>query len=321
MDTNKLKNILIKKIFFSNNIFVVGHNDLDLDAIGAIIGINLIAEKYMKKIYTIIDDEYLESGVEKVLARIHQDLKIITSEEATDKITKNSLLIVVDTNKEKLISLQDKINLFKDIIIIDHHRTNEDTIKTKYKFIFDDASSTCEIITELVKSLKIKLSPVYATSLFAGIVLDTNNFTLKANAKTFYYAYFLLTNGAEVGEVQYLLKQDMPRFIKNQKVLANTNYVNDNIVISKGSKDEIYRKEDLAKVADSLLQFNEIETSFVIGLIDKDEIGISARSTGLTNVGKIMEKLGGGGSKTEAATRIATNDIDEVEKKLNSILK
>ena len=124
-----------------------------------------------------------------------------------------------------------------------------------------------------------------------------------------------------MGEVQYLLKQDMPRFIKNQKVLANTNYVNDNIVISKGSKDEIYRKEDLAKVADSLLQFNEIETSFVIGLIDKDEIGISARSTGLTNVGKIMEKLGGGGSKTEAATRIATNDIDEVEKKLNSILK
>lgn len=321
MDTKKLKRVLRKEIFLANKIFIVGHNDLDLDAIGSIIGMNLIVKKLNKKAYAIIDDEYLEPGVEKVLARTRQDLNIINKEQLTTKITKNSLLIIVDTNKEKLVCCPELLSKFKSIIIIDHHRTSEDTIKTDNSYILEDASSTCEIITELIRGLRVKITPVDATSLFSGIVLDTNNFTLKANRKTFYYAYYLLSKGASVGEVQYLLKQDMPRFIKNQKILANTNYVNENIVIAKGQKDEIYQKEDLAKVADSLLQFNEIETSFVIGLTDTNEIGISARSTGLTDVGKIMEQLSGGGNKTEAATKIDSNDISTVENELLKILK
>ena len=320
MNTKELKKVLKREIFLANKIFVIGHNDLDLDAIGAIAGINLIVKKFNKKIYTIIDDDYLETGVSKVLSRIKQDLTVINKEKLINEINNNSLLIVVDTNKNKLLCLDDLIDKFKNIIIIDHHRKNIDTIKTDKSFILEDASSTCEIITELIKEFRVKLSPVYATTLFSGIVLDTNNFTLKANRKTFYYAYYLLSKGASVGEVQYLLKQDMPRFIKNQKILANTEYITDNIVIATGEKHEIYRQEDLAKVADSLLQFNEIETSFVIGLLDKDEIGISARSIGQLNVGKIMEKLQGGGNKNEAATKIEENDIKKVEKELKEII-
>lgn len=321
MDTKKLKKVLKKEIFLANQIFILGHNDLDLDAIGAIIGINLIVKKSKKIAYTIVDDQYLEPGVEKVLNRIKQDLKVIDAETLNEKITKNSLLIIVDTNKEKLICCPELLNSFKNIIVIDHHRPNENTIKTNNSFIIESASSTCEILTELIRSFKIKLTPVEATALFAGIVLDTNNFTLKANRKTFYYAYYLLSKGASVGEVQYLLKQDMPRFIKNQKILSNTNYITENVVIAKGFENEIYQKEDLAKVADSLLQFNEIETSFVIGLTDENEIGVSARSSGRINVGKIMEQLEGGGGKTEAATKIISNNLTEVEEQLLKILK
>lgn len=321
MDTKKLKKTLRKEIFLANKIFIVGHNDLDLDAIGAIIGINLIVKKLNKKPFIIIDDEFLETGVEKVLSRKKQDLKIITRDILDEQIDKNSLLIIVDTNKDKLICCGNILEKFKSIIIIDHHKKSQDTIKTEHEYILEEASSTCEIITELIRAFNIKISPVDATSLFAGIVLDTNNFTLKANRKTFYYAYYLLSKGAEVGEVQYLLKQDMPKFIKNQKILANTTYITENIVIAEGEKKEIYQKEDLAKVADSLLQFNEIETSFVIGYIDKDEIGISARSSGDIDVGKIMEELFGGGSKSEAATKITNKDIKEVKKELINLLK
>ena len=321
MDTKKLKKVLKKELFLANKVFIIGHNDLDLDAIGAICGVNLITKKFNKKTYAIIDDEYLEPGVEKILSRIKHDLNIVNKEQTKELITPNSLLIVVDTNKEKLLCLSNLIKEFKDIIIIDHHRSNNDTIKTNNAFIMEDASSTCEIITELIKEFRIKLEPVEATLLFAGIVLDTNNFTLKANRKTFYYAYYLLSKGASVGETQYLLKQDMPRFIKNGKILANTNYITDNIVVATGEKHEIYQREDLAKVADTLLQFNEIKTSFVIGYIDKDEIGISARSTSSLDVGKIMEKLDGGGNKTEGATRLTETNIKKVEKELIEIIK
>ena len=137
---------------------------------------------------------------------------------------------------------------------------------------------------------------------------------------TFYNSYFLLNKGASTIEVQYLLKQDLNKFITRQKMLTNVTII-DNIAIACGVEKELYRREDLAKIADTLLLFNNIETSFVIASLEKNEVGISARSLNKVNVGKILTKLGGGGNEYEGACKIKEKSIKEVKKELISVLK
>ena len=148
---------------------------------------------------------------------------------------------------------------------------------------------------------------------------DTNNFSLKTDAATFYAAYFLSTLGADVKKVEYLLKQDLGEYVERQKLLSNIE-TKDNIAIAKGTPSAVYRREDLARIADTLLFFNDIEASFVIAKIAKDEVGVSARSLGNIDVAKIMEKMNGGGDKTEGATKIDMEPISKVAAKLKDVL-
>ena len=154
----------------------------------------------------------------------------------------------------------------------------------------------------------------------SGIVLDTNNFILKSTKKTFYNSYFLLNKGASTIEVQYLLKQDLNKFITRQKMLTNV-IIKNNIAIACGVEKELYRREDLAKIADTLLLFNNISSSFVIAYLEKDVVGISGRNLNKVNVGEILTKLGGGGNEYEAACNIKGKNIKEVKKELIEILK
>lgn len=316
MNISRLKSTLKRKIILSKNIYVIGHDNLDLDAFGAMVGIVSIANKYHKNCFTIIDDKEFEPGVEKALLKLKNKLKVIKTAEIKD--FNNSVLIVVDTNKKYLLSCEKVLNKFSSIIIIDHHDTDKNTIKTNNMFIYQNISSTCEIITELIRSFKIKIFSEIATILLSGIVLDTNNFILRATKDTFYNAYYLLKEEASTIEVQYLLKQDLKKFINRQKMLTNVKIVNKKIAIAKGVKDELYRREDLAKIAETLLLFNNIETSFVIGKLDSSLIGISGRTLGKLNIGNLMNNLGGGGSSNEAATKISSDNISEVE---NMLLK
>ena len=251
-NANKIKR-MIKKASY---IFLIGHKNLDLDAIGSQIGMLKIVEHFNKKAYIIIDDEYHEPGVRKILTELND----------------------VET------------------------------------------SSTCEMIAELIEEYEIEIEPYYATAILSGIVLDTNNFMLNAKPETFYMAYFLTSLGASAKKVQYLLKQDLEAYIEREKLFYNITTVSDKIAITKGSAKTKYRKEDLAKVADTLLFFNNIETSFVIGKIGKDEIGVSARNLGSFDVLKILEKLGGGGSERGGAAVIKNKTIKQVETKIKNLL-
>ena len=308
-----------KAIRGSKNVFLMAHKDLDLDALGSCIGLSTILGQKKKNCYIIIDDKNHELGVEKVLRELEGCIKIIKSEEVDrylyPKLSKN-LLIILDTNKTDLVQSKDILKKIEKKVIIDHHDTSKTTIKGALTIIDNEVSSTCEMIAELVEHYDVELEPYYATVLLSGIVLDTNNFTLKTTAETYYAAYYLSSLGASAKKVQYLLKQDIMDYTERQKLLADIQTINNRIAFTKATPYTIYRREDLAKVADTLLFFNNIEASFVIGKIGKDTVGISARSLGNYNISKILEKLGGGGDTYNGAARFEKTTISKVEQML-----
>lgn len=310
---------LNKAIRGSKNVFLMAHKDLDLDALGSCIGLSTILGQKKKNCYIIIDDKNHELGVEKVLRELEGCIKIIKSEEVDrylyTKLSKN-LLIILDTNKTDLVQSKDILKKIEKKVIIDHHDTSKTTIKGALTIIDNEVSSTCEMIAELVEHYDVELEPYYATVLLSGIVLDTNNFTLKTTAETYYAAYYLSSLGASAKKVQYLLKQDIMDYTERQKLLADIQTINNRIAFTKATPYTIYRREDLAKVADTLLFFNNIEASFVIGKIGKDTVGISARSLGNYNISKILEKLGGGGDTYNGAARFEKTTISKVEQML-----
>lgn len=310
---------LNKAIRGSKNVFLMAHKDLDLDALGSCIGLSTVLGQKKKNCYIIIDDKNHELGVEKVLRELEGCIKIIKSEEVDrylyPKLSKN-LLIILDTNKTDLVQNKDLLKKIEKKVIIDHHDTSKTTIKDALTIIDNEVSSTCEMIAELIEHYDVELEPYYATVLLSGIVLDTNNFTLKTTAETYYAAYYLSSLGASAKKVQYLLKQDIMEYTERQKLLADIQTINNRIAFTKATPYTIYRREDLAKVADTLLFFNNIEASFVIGKIGKDTVGISARSLGNYNISKILEKLGGGGDTYNGAARFEKTTISKVEQML-----
>ena len=315
---------LNRKIRHAKNIFLMAHKDLDLDALGSSIGMYMILKRKRKNCYLIIDDKFHELGVEKVLRELEGCIEIIKS-EAIDKYLhpteRKNLLIILDTNKEELVQSQQVLKKIANKMIIDHHDTGKTTIKDALLINDTEVSSVCEMITQLIEYYDVQLESYYATILLAGIVLDTNNFTLKTKPETYYSAYYLSSLGGSAKKVQYLLKQDINEYTERQKLLAGIETINGKIAFTKATPYTIYRREDLAKIADTLLFFNNIEASIVIGKIGKDTVGISARSLGNYDISKILEKLGGGGDNYNGAAKFEDTTISKVEQNLKKYLK
>ena len=314
---------LNKHIRKAKVIFLMAHKDLDLDALGSCVGLSLLLKKRKKDCYIIIDDKKHELGVEKILKELEGCIPIIKGEDIDKYIypnNKKNLLIILDTNKTELVQNQSVLKKVDQKVIIDHHDLGKTTIKNALIIDDDEVSSTCEMITELTEFYDVELDPYYATVLLSGIVLDTNNFTLKTSAETYYAAYYLANLGASAKKVQYLLKQDIEEYTERQKLLTDIETINKKIAFTKASPYTIYRREDLATVADTLLFFNNIEASFVIGKIGKDTIGISARSLGNYDITNILEKLGGGGNHYNGAARFENTTISKVEQELKNAI-
>ena len=320
------KKELKKMLKSAKTVFIMAHKDLDLDALGSSIGLYNILDKLNKNCYLIINDVKHEAGVSKVFKELEGCLNIIKDNEIENNLyirQKKNLLVILDTNKKELVQSPSALDYFleENIIILDHHELGDTSINASLRIIDNDISSTCEMITNLLETYKMELDPYYATLLLAGIVLDTNNFTLKTNSETYYAAYYLSSMGASSKKVQYLLKQDLKEYIERQKLITEVDILNNRIAIAKGSPYMVYRKEELAKVADTLLFFNDIEASFVIAKTNSKTIYISGRSLGNYNIAEILTPLGGGGNKTVGATRISDSTISKVETKLKQILK
>ena len=204
------------------------------------------------------------------------------------------------------------------IVIVDHHRRGTDYIENAILTFHEVyASSACELVTELLEYSEkdIKLDTIEVEALYAGIMMDTKNFTFKTGVRTFEAAAYLRKCGVDIIRVKKWFPSDLETYNKISEIVANAEVINDNIAIS------IYEKEDLdanvtcAKAADELLTISNITASFVIGKMG-DKICISGRSIGDINVQVILEKLGGGGHITVAGAQIEGMTQEEVKQEL-----
>lgn len=320
MSIKELKKTLTKEILMSKEIFITAHKDIDLDAFASMAGFSLITKKFKKTTYAIVNDKLIEIATKQAMNKIGKNFKIIKNHQAESLITPKSLLIVLDVNKTKLINCNEILDKFGRVIIIDHHTKTHDTMKIKDLFIEERATSTCEILSELLGLYKIKVPKSYATIMLGGIALDTNNFMYKMTRKAFYHCYYLSSKGADINEAQNFLKQDLEEYVNRSKMISNTT-IHKEVAIARGQKGKIYTSQELAKTADLLLEFKGIKNSFAIGYLDKNLIGVSARSINKVHAGNLMETLGGGGNRTEAAARIENSSIKKVEEHILSKVK
>ncbi len=320
MELLKKANNLNKLINSCERIFIMGHRNLDLDAIASSIAMYEYVKSFDKRPILVINDIKHEKGVKKVLDKIKGSYTIKRSSKIIDKINDKSLLIIVDTNKEYLLQDREIFNKFKNVAVIDHHDPSDASITKGLVIIDMDTSSTCEMLTDLLDQENIKVDDYIATLLLSGIVLDTNNYVIKTTQETFRTSYLLTTWGANPSYVQSLLKQDIKSYVARQKVITNVKQIN-NVAISSAKSNVLYRREDLAKIADTLLQFDKIEASFVVGKLEDGHIGISARSLGNINVGKILEAFNGGGDENEAGASLENSSVKDVERELKDIIK
>ena len=320
MDIKNLKVNLESKVLASDKVIIVPHRGIDLDAIGAAIGLTLISEKLKKKSHIIVDEQLynIDHGVETIIREAKENTSIINLDKYEQLREDNDLFILTDVNKESLIH-QIKGLKKKNTIIIDHHKQDETTIPAEIEFIDTNISSASEIIATLLHQFKIKYSKEVANYLLAGILLDTNRLTKNASCETMKIINKLLDNGASMTTANEYFIEDFNSDRRVQDFVNRTKFLNFTIAIIEGSDDEEYTKEELAKAADYLLRY-KIDAAYAIGKIGEDTISISARSKERVNVGDVMEELEGGGNQYSAATKINGNTIEEVGKSLVKII-
>lgn len=311
----------------SDQVFIMGHKNPDMDSIGASIGVHKMAVMNDVNGYIIVNFDELNGSVSRLMAEIeqHEELYecIITPEEALSIITDKTLLVIVDTHKPSLVIDERIVNRSEKIVVIDHHRRGEEFVSNPTLVYMEPyASSTSELVTELLEYQPDgKISKLEATALLSGIIVDTKSFSLRTGARTFEAAAYLRTNGADTVLVQRLLKEDVDTYIARSKIIQSVQFVKPGIAVAYGEEKQSYDPVLIAQTADILLTMKDVAASFVIAYRQDGLIGISARSLGDINVQLVMEHLGGGGHLTNAACQIDAENISEAKQLLKNAIE
>ena len=304
----------------AENIFVMGHTNSDIDAMGASLGVYRLAKTIGKQAYIV--NTTVGATLDSFLQTAKEDEEyqktIIGKDEAIEKISEDSLLVFVDTHKTSYVDVPELLEKTNKIVIIDHHRRGTDFIENALLTFHEVyASSACELVTELLEysEQEIKLTQLETEGLYAGIMMDTKNFTFKTGVRTFEAAAYLRKCGVDIIKVKKWFQSDLETYNKISEIVANAEIINDTIGISIYDKEEPDTSLICAKSADELLTISNITASFVIGNLG-DKICISGRSIGDINVQLILEKLGGGGHITLAGAQVEGMSIEEVKQEL-----
>lgn len=306
----------------SNEVIIMGHDFPDMDALGAALGMLKGCKMKGKEAFIVLDKSNI--AIERIYNKIkaskeHQGI-FITSDEALNKATKDTLLILVDVHRRSFTEVPELLDKVDNLVIIDHHRKSADFIENAtISYIEPYASSTCEIVTELLQyfSDKPKIDDLEAEALMAGIYVDTKNFSFKTGVRTFEAAGFLRRMGADLIEVRKLFSDDFKTYV-DRTTLVSAAEIDDSIAIST-HVGELKNPLIVPQAADELLKIDGIEASFVLAQENKDVI-ISARSLGDINVQLILEGIGGGGHMTIAGARLINVSIDEARELLKDAI-
>ncbi|WP_334340630.1 DHH family phosphoesterase [Companilactobacillus sp. HBUAS56275] len=313
----------------SDQVIVMGHSHPDMDVLGSSLGIRRIALMNNTPCKVVINPNTLHSDVSRLLGMIDQDpdikKDIITPDESEAIRTSKTLIVMVDHSKQ---SISINPDLYKGenekIVVIDHHRRSEEFPENPMLIYIEPyASSTSELITEMLEyqpKNKKAIEKIEATALLAGITVDTKSFSLRTGTRTFDAASYLRSVGADETVIQNVLKENIDSFIQRNHLIETVTMVNGNMAVCFGEEDKPYDPVIVAQAADTLLSLDNVEASFVISKRPDGRVGISARSLGNVNVQVIMEKLGGGGHLSDAATQIPDATVDDVKGQLIDVL-
>lgn len=311
----------------SDKVIIMGHKSPDMDSLGSAIGILNIAKSNGVNGYIVFDENDVNTGIHRIVETIKEDEDIwkhfINPGDADEIITNLSLIVVVDTHKPSLVANERLLDKTEYKVVIDHHRRGNEFIKDPTLVYMEPyASSTAELVTELLEYQpeKLKLKLLEATALLAGIIVDTKSFSLRTGSRTFDAASYLRSRGADTVLVQRFMKEDLDIYIKRSKLIERAEIIHGSIAISKAKEGEVFDQILIAQTADTLLTMTDINASFVISERKDGKISISARSLGDINVQIIMEKMDGGGHLTNAAAQIENINVDEAKELLLNIL-
>jgi c-di-AMP phosphodiesterase-like protein len=307
----------------SENVLVMGHENPDIDSLGAALGIFRCARFLGKEASIVLDKsnpsidvlykELIENGYESSLS---------SSESARKAANEDTVLVIVDVHKRNLVQDPDLIDKVGKIIVIDHHiRAAEFIEESVLTYLEPYASSTCELVSEIIEYIDdgVELREIEATALLAGIYMDTKNFAIKTGVRTFEAASFLRKNGADTLKAKKLLKDDREVLIAKSQALKEAQFIKGNIAIAIVNDQSDKANLITAQTADELMNIQGVEASFVIALGDNTAI-ISGRSYGGLNVQRILETLGGGGHMTVAGAQLSDTDIETAREMLKNAI-
>ena len=304
----------------SSNVIIMGHKQPDMDCYGAAIGMYRGVEDRGKEVHFLLNE--VTEGIKDIheIFKNNNDYRFITNEEAEQIIDDNTLLIVVDTYRPSFTENPALIEKIKRVIVIDHHRRGKEVIEDTL-LIYQEpyASSTCELVTELLQYLnqKTKISKIEAEALLAGIYVDTKNFSYQTGVRTFEAASYLRRQDADTEKVKALFQDNLEEYINRAYIISNAEIHNENIAISIFDKENVNKRQILAaQGADQLLTIKGIEVSFVLGKTEEGEVFISGRSKGNISVQLILERIGGGGHLNVAGAQFEDKSLEEVKEML-----
>jgi c-di-AMP phosphodiesterase-like protein len=304
----------------ADTVLIMGHVNEDFDSLGAAIGVAIMARHLEKSPRIVVSQPGVSlSKLKEILADYeeYQDL-FITSAQAVSLITSQSLLFVVDVHHPELTAAPELLNKVDRVVVIDHHRRSEKFIVNPLLvYLEPSASSTCELVTELLMYFDdyLEFNKMDATALYAGIVVDTKQFSVQSGVRTFDAAAYLRRSGADPGLVRQMFRLDFETVKSRAEVLNQAIMLPGGVVVADVPNNIKNAQIVAAQVADSLLGVEGVQISFVLFFLE-DGIGVSARSNGTFNVQVIMEELGGGGHQTVAGAQIKKGTMEEVKRQV-----
>ena len=309
-----------------DKVIIMGHKMLDMDAFGAAIGIWRIATHLNKKAYILRSDvnPSVRPMIEKFKAPEYPEDLFMSEEKALNSLTNDSLVVVVDVNRPSITEGPSLLKKAKNIVVLDHHRQSSEIItNATLSYVETFASSACEMVSEIVQYISddIKLKTLEADAMYAGIVIDTQNFNVQTGVRTFEAAAFLKRSGADVTRVRKMFREDAADYLAKAEAIHNAEIYENYYAISEcDSANTASPTLVCAQAANDLLNIKGIKASFVLTLYN-DIIYISARSMDEVNVQTIMEKLGGGGHRSVAGAQIKEGSIEDAKNLVKKVLK
>ena len=320
--TRAMMTAISDKLKTVEKVFVVGHKNLDMDALGATVGMAHFASQIVRKSYAVYDDTAMNADIERAVERLKEDGQspLITLSEAEELVNQHSLLIMVDHSKTALTLSKEFYQEFQQIIVIDHHRRDDDFPENVLiTYIESGASSASELVSELIqfqKSKKNRLTKIQASVLMAGIMLDTKNFSARVTSRTFDVASYLRSRGSDSVTIQEISAIQFDEYREVNELILTGEKILPHIIVACANTTKAYDSVTISKAADSMLAMSEVEATFVIACNQSGTVSISARSRSKVNVQRIMEQLGGGGHFNSAASQIEGQDLMSIRQQL-----